>query len=60
MDLEYITSQVKDNTNQIIEIRLQLSTLNLVKTIVFMGSGMILTSIFGGMIFAGAYAFISK
>lgn len=57
--LNIIADKVEKHSEQIIEIRIQLSTFNLVKTIVFAGTGMMLTSVFGGMITAAIY-FISQ
>lgn len=53
--LSELISKVQKHDEQIIEIRIQVSTFNLVKTIVFAGVAMMLTTIFGGMITAGIY-----
>jgi hypothetical protein len=53
--MDELKKQVAKNSDQIVEIRIQLSTFALVKTLVFGMVGMLLTTVAGGIISAGIY-----
>lgn len=57
--IEHLEQRVTKNSEDIVEIRIQLSTFTLVKTIVFGAVGLMITTLFSSMIGAAIW-FASK